>query len=171
MLIVRAAVWPDDESRIELVDTSFSCDRIYRLTRDGLGLHLREEEVRPPARKAYASPPLAGQEGVFVVEDDGEVIGFGQVEYEAWNRRARIAHLYVSAPHRGRGAGTALLQALARRASSWEARCIWLETQNVNYPAVQFYLRQGFRLCGLDETLYDPQALPGEVALFLARDL
>lgn len=36
------------------------------------------------------------------------------------------------------------------------ARCLWLETQNVNYPAVQFYLRLGFELCGLDQTLYAP---------------
>jgi hypothetical protein len=44
----------------------------------------------------------------------------------------------------------------------------------VNYPAVHFYLRMGFQLCGLDETLYrpsDPGLLPGEVALYFARDL
>jgi len=48
------------------------------------------------------------------------------------------------------------------------------ETQNVNYPAVQFYLRMGFRLCGLDETLYrpgDPHLMPDETALYFARDL
>jgi len=44
----------------------------------------------------------------------------------------------------------------------------------VNYPAIQFYRRLGFRLCGLDETLYRPDdsaSVPGEVALFFARDL
>jgi ribosomal protein S18 acetylase RimI-like enzyme len=54
------------------------------------------------------------------------------------------------------------------------ARCLWLETQNINYPAVQFYRRMGFRLCGLDETLYRPGMpglLPAEVALYFSRDL
>jgi ribosomal protein S18 acetylase RimI-like enzyme len=52
------------------------------------------------------------------------------------------------------------------------ARCVWLETRNVNYPAVRFYRRPGFRRCGLDERLYD-RATPGreEIALFLALDL
>ena len=51
-------------------------------------------------------------------------------------------------------------------------RCSWLETQNVNYPAAQFYRRLGFRLCGLDETLYRPGIpgmLPGEVALYIQQ--
>jgi ribosomal protein S18 acetylase RimI-like enzyme len=49
------------------------------------------------------------------------------------------------------------LQARDERARREPATgCLWLETQNVNYPAVQFYRRMGFRLCGLDETLYRP---------------
>ena len=73
------------------------------------------------------------------------------------------------------GGPDALVEALAGHArQATAARCLWLETQNVNYPAVQFYLKMGFRLCGLDETLYqpdDPQLLPGEMALYFARDL
>ena len=45
------------------------------------------------------------------------------------------------------------------------------ETQNVNHSAVQFYLAAGFRLCGLDDSFYDPVEHPGEVALFFARNL
>jgi ribosomal protein S18 acetylase RimI-like enzyme len=73
------------------------------------------------------------------------------------------------------GAGRALLRALDERARSEQSlRCLWVETQNVSYPAIQFYRRLGFRLCGLDVTLYrpdDPLLLPGEVALFFACDL
>jgi ribosomal protein S18 acetylase RimI-like enzyme len=73
------------------------------------------------------------------------------------------------------GIGTALLEALDRRARASGARCLWLETQNINYPAIQFYRRSGFRLCGLDDTLYDPErdptTGPDEVALFFTRPL
>jgi ribosomal protein S18 acetylase RimI-like enzyme len=73
------------------------------------------------------------------------------------------------------GVGTALLAALDRRARAGGARCLWLETQNINYPAIQFYRRSGFRLCGLDDTLYDPEldptTGPDEVALFFTRPL
>jgi ribosomal protein S18 acetylase RimI-like enzyme len=45
----------------------------------------------------------------------------------------------------------------------------WLETSNVNLPAVRAYERLGFRLCGLDTSLYEGTPAEGEVALFLCR--
>jgi ribosomal protein S18 acetylase RimI-like enzyme len=103
------------------------------------------------------------------------VVGYGEVQFNAWNQRAEIENLAVSADFRGLGIGRALVQAIDQRARREpSARCLWLETQNLNYPAVQFYLRMGFRLCGLDETLYDPGMpglLPGEIALYFVRDL
>jgi ribosomal protein S18 acetylase RimI-like enzyme len=114
-------------------------------------------------------------EELLVAEDNEELAGFGEVVFEPWNRRAIIAHLYVSPSSRGLGIGSALLEALDRRARISGARCLWLETQNVNYPAIQFYRRSGFRLCGLDDTLYDPERDPttglDEVALFFTRPL
>jgi ribosomal protein S18 acetylase RimI-like enzyme len=171
MTVVRVARWPEDLAQIESVDTSFSTDRVYRVTTEGLGFRLREEPVAPPLAKTYVVQPLRPSDRLFVADDDGVVVGFGEVELASWNRRAAITHLYVSASHRGRGVGRVLVEALAERARADGARCLWLETQNVNYPAVQFYYRLGFRLCGLDESLYDFALLPGEVALFFARDL
>lgn len=167
---MRVARWPEDETLIGQVDTSFSCDRVYRITADRLGFHLHEEKVAPPIMKTYVVPPLNGSDRLFVAEDGDEVVGFAEVEVASWNRRATITHLYVSSRHRGRGVGAALIETLSERAGQEDARCLWVETQNINYPAVQFYRRMGFRLCGLDDTLYDPVALPGEVALFFARE-
>ena len=63
-----------------------------------------------------------------------------------------------------------LLEAVDAFARSVSARCVWLETQNVNYPAIQFYRRAGFAFCGFDTSLYDPNDLIMEdVALFFAR--
>lgn len=71
--------------------------------------------------------------------------------------------------------GRLLIQAMDERARQEPSiRCLWLETQNINYAAIQFYRRMGFRLCGLDETLYRPGVpglLPGEVAVYFACDL
>jgi ribosomal protein S18 acetylase RimI-like enzyme len=166
---VRVARWPEDEARIAKVDTSFSTDRVYRVAHDGLGFQLREEKIEPSLTKTYAVPRLRPSDRLFVAEDGGEVVGFAEVE--SWNGRGTITHLYLSPSHRGRGIGAALVEALAERARRDDVRCLWLETQNVNYAAVQFYRRMGFALCGLDTTLYDPASLPGEVALFFARGL
>ncbi len=102
---------------------------------------------------------------------DGAIAGFAQVEPPAWNGRATVAHLYVSAPFRGRGLGAPSSTRSPSTHEQRSARCLWAETQNVNYPAVQFYLANGFYLCGLDQSFYDPVELPGEIALFLARSL
>jgi ribosomal protein S18 acetylase RimI-like enzyme len=45
------------------------------------------------------------------------------------------------------------MQAMIARAREWRARCLWLETQDVNYDAIRFYLGAGFQWCGLDLSL------------------
>ena len=168
---MRLAQLPDDEPGIRAIDTSFATDRVVRVAREGLGFRLSEEAVAPPVTKSYPLDSLTESDRLFVAPRGSEIVGVAEVEIESWNRRAIVTHLYVSAPHRGRGVGRALIGALSERARRTDARCLWLETQNVNYPAVQFYRRLGFLLCGLDETLYDPVHLPGEIALFFAREL
>ena len=173
-VIVRAADSLADLDAIERLDLSYSTDRVYRVHRAGLAFRLDEERIDPPVTKTYPRPALDLSDDLLVASVGGEIVGFGELRFESWNDRAAIEHIYVSASRRGRGVGRSLIDALAERAARRpSARCLWLETQNVNYPAVQFYLRMGFRLCGLDQTLYrpEPHILPGETALYFTRDL
>jgi GNAT superfamily N-acetyltransferase len=103
MPIVRAADRAGDRARIARIDTSFQTDRVYRVTADPAGFRLDEEPADPPRTKAY---PVAHEdlgEGLVVAEDEGELVGFGEVVLEAWNRRATITHLYVAPSSRGTG--------------------------------------------------------------------
>jgi ribosomal protein S18 acetylase RimI-like enzyme len=104
-------------------------------------------------------------------EADGEIAGFSVMKYEAWNRRAHLAHLYIAPAFQGRGLGRLFVEKAAAFGRENAARCLWLETQNVNYPAIQFYRKMGFRLCGFDETLYEPGDARGEAALYFVMDL
>jgi len=91
---------------------------------------------------------------------------------EAWNRRAVLHHLYVTRAVRRIGLGHALVTAAIGAARDRNARCLWVETQTVNYGAVQFYRSMGFEWCGFDTSLYDPSAAGiAEVALFFWRDV
>ena len=91
---------------------------------------------------------------------------------ETWNRRAVLHHLYVTREVRRIGVGQALVTAAIGAARDRNARCVWIETQTVNYGAVQFYRRAGFEWCGLDTSLYDPSQVGfDEVALFFSRDV
>ncbi|HEX3648603.1 MAG TPA: GNAT family N-acetyltransferase [Pseudonocardiaceae bacterium] len=159
---------PGDATAVGRIDTSFRTRRIFRVERLDFGFRLREHELPDVLRKRYHVVPVSG--GI-VAECDGEIAGYAELSYSEWNRRAVVEHLYVSATRRERGIGSALLRRVSEQARALGARCVWLETQNVNLPAVRFYLGRGFRLCGLDETLYDPDRLPGECALYLTLDI
>jgi len=65
-----------------------------------------------------------------------------------------------------------LIDNVVQAAHQRHAGCLWLETQNINYGAIQFYQRVGFTWCGLDLALYDSHGLAaGETALFFVRYL
>ena len=172
---VRAAKTRHDLDGISKIDHAYATDRIYRVRRSELGFWLDEEPVRPPVRKVYRDPSPELSDRLLVATAGAQIVGYGELRFNAWNDRAEIEGLAVSGGFRGRGVGRMLIQALDERARRERtARCLWLETQNINYPAVQFYLRLGFRLCGLDEALYRPGMpglVPGEVAIFFSRDL
>jgi ribosomal protein S18 acetylase RimI-like enzyme len=170
MISVRRARRPEDLPAIRSIAYSFETDRIYRVTTEPEGFRLVEESAEPAFVKTYALPDeLEGE--IMVAELDGRVVGWSRIRFSAWNGRVTIEDLAVDPIWRERGIGRALIEEAERWARSAGARCVWLETQNVNAPAIAFYRRAGFRLCGLDDTLYDPVAFPGEVALFFARDL
>lgn len=175
LIVIRPARWSQDIPALSALDTSFFTDSIYRLTRDGLSLRLEEEAVAPPLQKHYPCDLLdmeerANWDHAVVAEVEERLVGFAAAQYVAWNRRAVIWHLYAAPDYRGCGVGTRLLDSLDTFARDAGARCLWLETQNVNFPAVRFYLRLGFALCGLDTSLYDPEGpAGGEVALFFTR--
>lgn len=177
MITLRLARWPDDRRLLAGLDASFTTDRVYDVVREPLGFALVERRVDPPLRKDYgpitgldpASPEL---ECAVVAEAEGQAVGFAAAQYEAWSRRMSLWHIYVAPRCRGQGVGKALIQEIETLARSAGARCLRTETQNTNYPAIQFYQQVGFRLCGLDLSLYDPAtAGPDEVAVFLAREL
>ena len=175
LFVIRAARWPQDMPALSALDTSFFTDTVYRVAQDGLSFRLLEEAATPPLYKSYPFDPSdpeerANWDHAVVAESEGRLVGFAAAEYMAWNRRAVIWHLYVAPDSRGQGVGTRLLDSVDDFARDMGARCLWLETQNVNAPAVRFYLRSGFTLCGLDTSLYDPDGAAGaEVALFLKR--
>jgi ribosomal protein S18 acetylase RimI-like enzyme len=174
MIAVRAVRLPDDQARLLALDRSFTTDRVYRIARTAHSFTLEEVPVRPPLRKDF---PLADDLGAgrawehgLVAEDAGTVVGFAAFAHRAWNRRTELWHLYVAPSRRGQGIGRLLVETVVAAARDAGTRCVWLETSNLAYPAIQFYRRLGFELCGLDLSLYDPTSVAtGEAALYLAR--
>jgi ribosomal protein S18 acetylase RimI-like enzyme len=177
VLTLRAARWPDDLALLADLDTSFTTDQVYHVIRDELSFRLVAERFDPPLHKEFGSilsadDRLPVMDCAVVAQLNENPVGFGAAEYEAWNRRMSVRHLYVAVSHRRHGIGSALLNQIDAAARAAGARCLWLDTSNSNYPAIQFYQRMGFRLCGLDQSFYDLEGpAQDEVALFFVREL
>jgi GNAT superfamily N-acetyltransferase len=176
-VVIRPVRWPEDGARLGALDTSFTTSRIYRVDRGPLSFQLVEAAVDPPVRKSYGTllhedDRLRQSRHVVVAEEGGTLVGVAAADLSAWNRRVQVEAFFVAPRARRRGVGRALMASVVAFAREVGAGCVWLETQNVNYPAVQFYRHLGFRLCGFDDRLYDPETPEArEVALFFARDL
>jgi ribosomal protein S18 acetylase RimI-like enzyme len=176
MTTIRPISLPADQRAILQLDTSFTTERIYRVHATSTSFTLTEEAVAPPLQKAFVLEHEFGADRMWehglVAEDQGRLVGFAAVRLEHWNRRAALWHLYVAPQQRGSGLGRRLLVAAESYARTSQARCLWLETSNVNYPAIQFYRQVGFTLCGLDQTLYAPDGdAAGETALYFVKNL
>jgi ribosomal protein S18 acetylase RimI-like enzyme len=161
-VIVQMAETQHDLDGISQIDRTYSTSRIYRVRRSGLGFFLDEAGTCQPAcAEEYPDPSPGLSDRLLVAVAGAEIVGYGELRFNSWNDRAEIERLAVSGNFRGQGVGRSLVQALDERArQERSARFLWLEAQNINYPAVQFYRRLGFRLCGLDETLPACHARP-----------
>lgn len=176
MFSLRSLRWPDDRAALLGLDTSFTTERVYRVAATTLSFELHEAAITPPLRKVYdLTNEVDGfptMDYVLVAEIRAQVAGVAALSYDAADQRALLRHLYIALAYRGQGIGRALIDAMAARAEQWHARCLWLETQDVNYGAIQFYRRVGFEWCGLDLSLDDRNgAATDETAVFFMRTL
>ena len=168
---------PADSERLATFDASYSTSHIWRVEADGLALRLVEHALPEPFHKAYDASgfpeDVADSNFALAAEArDGSLAGFACVRLVPWNRSAELSALFVTPPHKGQGIGRALLEGAMAYARSREMRCLWLETQTSNHPAIGFYQRAGFAFAGLNTMLYDPtEVAPDEVALYLSHAL
>ncbi|MFB7372589.1 GNAT family N-acetyltransferase [Streptomyces sp. NPDC056222] len=171
---------PDDQSALAALDDSFTTEHVYEVASGDVGFGLRLVAVDPPLVKVF---PVEDEDGggedgaegdvheIVAVDADGTPVGFIAVGVEEWNRRLVVHQVTVHPAHRGRGIGGELMRRALAHGRERGARTAWLEVTSVNVPAVRAYRRMGFRLCGLDTTLYTGTESEGETALFMARPL
>src|ERR1700726_3615388 len=190
------AVQVSDAQTLHELDNSFETDRIYTLRVRGqpgqgngdpgmvdkpaLAFELKETAVEPPLYKDYCKyensledveAKLGKIAGGYVAFADDQVAGVVLLNVEEWRLVARIEDLIVGRQFRRYGIGSLLLNCAfdwARKHGCW---AILLETQNVNYPAIQFYLRNGLKVWSIHRHFYPPGPVEHEVAIFMGKKL
>jgi GNAT superfamily N-acetyltransferase len=193
---VRAVLLEDAQALHEL-DYSFETDRIYTLNVRGrltpitdtgslslakraLSFELVETPVDPPLYKSYrefegtsadVKARLCNVEGGYVALADGQVAGVILLNVEEWRSLTRIENIIVGRQFRRYGIGSLLLKCASDWARKHGCWAILLETQNVNYPAIQFYLRNGLEVWSINQRYYPPGPVDHEIAIFMGKKL
>ena len=190
------AVEHADAPALHRLDYSFETDRIYALHVHGnlaqpvdqsahhgntsLSFELREMVVDLPLYKDYrefeptldaVEATIAGVDGGYVALANGEVAGVILLNLEEWRSVTRIEHIIVGRLFRRYGIGSLLLNCACDWARNHGCWAILLETQNVNYPAIQFYLRNGLEVWSINQHYYPPGLVEHEVAVFMGKVL
>ena len=170
----RAINWSRDGAAIRSLDTSFTTDRVYSLRQADLSFSLVEEMRTPAVTKRYevaiTEESIAASLATIAAHEGDVLHGFASVKKEPWNRRAIITDFYLDPRSRRLGFGRNMMKETFARVVEASVRVLWVETQNVNLPAVNFYRSMGFDICGFDSRLYD-EPLDAEVALYLSKSL
>ena len=120
-------------------------DGIRALFAEMLRTVYRTEDV-----KGYGAGDLdrfwrEGEDRVYIAEVGGETIGFLSVEVH----HDPVDHAYlddfaVTAAHRSKGVGSALLRAAEAYADRLDCRAVILHVEKTNAPAMRFYERAGY---------------------------
>lgn len=189
------AINVEDAHALHELDYSFETDRIYSLCvrgeivpdsrngtldRPALTFELIETPVEPPLYKSYCKyegtleeveAKIRGVDGGYIALTDGQVSGAVLLSVEKWRAVARIEDLIVGRQFRRYGIGSLLLNCASDWARNHGCWAILLETQNVNYPAIQFYLRNGLEVWSIHQNFYPPGPEEYEVAIFMGKRL
>lgn len=190
------AVHITDASALHELDYSFETDRIYTLRihdcllqqntqfstehTSAFSFELIETPVDPPIYKNYREfeptltameTKLRASEGGYVALADGHVAGGILLNVEEWRSVVRIEDMIVGHQYRRYGVGSLLLSCAADWARKRDCWAIVLETQNINYPAIQFYLRNDMEIWSINQHFYPPGPIEHEVAILMGRRL
>ena len=104
-----------------------------------------------------------------VTDENGNLVGFLELDFEDWNSRVRITQLLVDESLRRKGYGKMLMDFAKDIAKDRDYRMLILETQSRNTPAIDFYLSQGFVFSGTNLHFYSNDDISeDEVMLELA---
>jgi GNAT superfamily N-acetyltransferase len=192
------AVLVNDAPAIYNLDYNFETDRIYTLhvqekllrlhdenenseqAQSTLSFKLVETPIDPPVYKNFFADNvtmediearLSEAEGGYIALADGQITAVILLHVEDWHSVVRIDELIVGRQYRRYGVGSLLLNCASDWAREHGCWAIVLETQNNNFPAIQFYLRNGLEIWGINRHFYPPGPTSHEIAILMGKQL
>ncbi len=171
---IRELELPADWQALKQLDTTFTTDMFYEVEVDQYSFRLIPRVLEIPVTKQFKLEQNNAEkmwDESFVAFDNDNICGFIAYGYQLWNKRLSVWHFYVAPEQRRKGIGTLLMERLLQKAKDCGAMSVWLETSNLNFPAIQMYQSLGFSICGLDTSLYLGTECNDEQGIFLSLTL
>lgn len=187
----------NDTPTLYELDYDFETDRVYAFhvhneliqnkhtvsngNQPAFAFELVETQVDPPIYKnyhdrgeqtlAHLEARIRNAQGGFVALVDGKIAGAIFLNVDEARSVAHIQDMIVGRQYRRYGVGSLLISCASDWARNHECWAIILETQNTNYPAIQFYLRNGLEIWSINRSFYPPGESAHEVAIFMGKRL
>ncbi len=172
---VRKFCLKTDKNWLLDFNASFSSDFVCRVNVKGISVEIIKEKLERPFEKSYCIKDIEREtkksDYCVVAEHNDQVHGFAFADFEEWNKSVLLQGIFVLPESKGKSIGKTLLNEILEFAKSVDSDRIRLETQNTNVPAIEFYLKNGFHFCGFDNSLYDENLFPDEIAFYFCRFL
>lgn len=129
----------------------------------------RAAEVACPWRKHYPieleTEKEEAQETVFLCQKGETPVGEVTL-CRWWNHFICVKSLAVAEPYRRKGIAGRLMEKSICWAKEQDVRGMFLQTQDINIPAMRLYEKWGFKICGIDTMFYYNSPHRGETAIF-----
>lgn len=133
--------------------SNYVYEAVVEQGRDCFGVSFQRRSLSSPVTcgftDVWGSEWLENPE-LYAISVNGIIAGKIEIAWESWTRRLRISNLLIEEAYRGQGCATSLLAYVRFLAKERGYRCLVLETQSCNDPAIQCYLRNGFQFLGCD---------------------
>lgn len=180
MLTIRMLRQLESDSLESFGFNGFKTDTILKIERqvdgDHITIDLKPEKLEQNYEKMWQSSEGSLQFFNEIIKlglsfgayQDQTLVGIIICNEINWNKSLWIENIRVSIDYRGMGIGKALIDHVITLATLKHYRLIGLETQNTNYPAIEFYQKNNFVIEGVDFSHYPSrEGQVGDTAVFM----
>jgi len=153
-MIIREMV-ADDIDNIKRLDYSFKSNKYYKVSKEDGSYKLDIQKLEENYEEKY-SIKLMDEEGkytkTFLIEENERIFGYIEMLYIQHNNLLQIINLWVEEDVRERSIGRKLIKSAKGFARFNKARGIIVQVENYNYPAIKFFIKEGFYICEINES-------------------
>ncbi|MCC5912298.1 MAG: GNAT family N-acetyltransferase [Clostridiaceae bacterium] len=150
----------EDIENIKKISYGYSSEKYYSLTKGILSYCLQEKSLCEKVQKSYSThlyDETLESSKVFVIEEKNEIIGYIEMLYEESSRLLKIVNICIKEEYRHKNIARKLVKASKGYARFNKAKGIIVEVENYNFPAIRFFLKEDFKICGINELAFEDE--------------